>query len=135
MNLSLTSELEADKLLEHIESPYHRGRIQHPTCEGGMRNAACGDQVNLQLLIENGNVLQAWFEGQGCVISQASASILCEHVEKMAVSTAVHIRPHQIVDLLGAPISPSRQHCVLVGYFALQKILNSDGSKLWGDGA
>ena len=68
--------------LAHIEFPYHRGRLADASAVQHLRNAACGDWVNLEVRLADGNRVEAvYFEGQGCVVSQAAASILCKRAE------------------------------------------------------
>ncbi len=60
------------------------------------------------------------FDGQGCAISQASASILTDELRGMTVDEARDIDPHDILDALGVPISPARLKCALLSYKVLQ---------------
>lgn len=116
---------ETDDLLDHIESPYHKGRLERPTCVRTERNPLCGDQVQLQLLIEDGRIRQAWFDGRGCTISQAAASMLCELVEGRPLISAQQLQPQDLLALLGVPLSPVRQHCALLALRALSFLSNS----------
>ncbi len=108
-----------DQILDHFKAPYHRGRLPEATCAHSMRLATCGDWINLQLLIEHDRVQQAWFEGQGCTISQAAASILCQHIESRPLEELSTFTPEQMLNLLGIPLSPYRKQCGLLAYRAL----------------
>lgn len=66
-----------DHILDHFESPYHKGHLPCPSCTHSERNPICGDQLTLELQIADGKVQQAFFNGKGCAISQAAASMLC----------------------------------------------------------
>lgn len=126
MEPSVPLEPDADRLRDHIESPYHKGRLEQPTCASTARNPLCGDQIQLQLLIDNGRIRQAWFDGRGCAISQASASMLCEFLEDRNLATAGELQSQEMLSLLGVPVSPVRQRCVLLAYQALLKMLGPE---------
>ncbi len=79
MNGEQNGMTDESVILDHVESPYHRGRVANATCTGAERNPGCGDWVRLQLVIgSHGRIDQAWFEAQGCLVSRAAASILCQ---------------------------------------------------------
>jgi len=63
--------------MDHFRSPRGTGRIVNPDCSVEKSNLLCGDKIYLDLLLKEGKIYLA-FEGEGCAISQASASILCE---------------------------------------------------------
>ena len=75
-----------DYVLEHAQSPYHRGKCCAATHCHRALNMPCGDEVEFSLRVESGIVREAWFVGRGCVISQAAASMLAQAVEGRAVS-------------------------------------------------
>ena len=71
-----------DHILRHYEEPYHNAVLANATHRRRVDNPVCGDSVQLELRVsETGQIEQAWFTGVGCVISQASASMLVEHIE------------------------------------------------------
>ncbi|KAA5532020.1 iron-sulfur cluster assembly scaffold protein [Roseiconus nitratireducens] len=61
--------------------------------------------------------------GNGCVISQAAASMLCQQVDGMSLEKARLLTPKDMLDLLGCQISPLRQQCALLGLEALRALL------------
>ncbi len=70
-------DIYQEHVMDHYEDPYHRGALVNKTHEGKGKNPLCGDVVSINLEIdESGVVKQAYFDGQGCCISQASASML-----------------------------------------------------------
>jgi nitrogen fixation NifU-like protein len=75
MNLdSLYQEL----ILRHYRHPRNRGELEDATAVVSRFNPLCGDEITLQLRVRDGRVEAARFLGQGCSISQASASMLTE---------------------------------------------------------
>jgi nitrogen fixation NifU-like protein len=78
------SELDGlyrEVILEHARSPRHRAAIAEPTLVHRGSNALCGDAVELSLRLEGDRVTSVGLAGQGCAISQASASIMADLVE------------------------------------------------------
>lgn len=69
-------ELYQEVILDHSKKPRNCRKMTAANCRAEGRNPLCGDQVNVYLRVENGVIADASFEGQGCAISQASASLL-----------------------------------------------------------
>ncbi len=65
---------------EHNLHPSHRGTMQDPTLVLRGVNPSCGDDINLQLKIENDVITDAMFEGSGCAISQASVDMMIDDI-------------------------------------------------------
>ncbi|HEX8903223.1 MAG TPA: SUF system NifU family Fe-S cluster assembly protein [Longimicrobiaceae bacterium] len=63
-------------ILRHYRSPSHRGDMDSPDAVVMMRNPTCGDDIVLQLKVREGRIEDVRFKGQGCAISQASASMM-----------------------------------------------------------
>lgn len=63
-------------ILRHYRSPNHRGEMDAPDAVVMMRNPTCGDDIVLQLRVRGGVIEEVRFKGQGCAISQASASMM-----------------------------------------------------------
>lgn len=111
-------------ILDHAESPYHRGRTPHASCAHTERNAACGDWVRLELVLEaDGRVQEAWFDGGGCLISQAAASILCQAVEGKAIGELRELTAQQVLDWLEIPLTPRRMQCGLLAFKVLKTMV------------
>ncbi len=119
-------ELYQEHVLDHYEDPYHRGPCDHPTHEHEANNPLCGDVVRVQLRLgSDGKVDEAWFEGEGCVISQASASMLTEKIEGMSVEQIKQFSADQMLQLFGPRLTPNRQKCCLLSWRVVQSALHS----------
>jgi len=112
-----------EHILDHYESPYHKGHLPNPTCAHSDRNPICGDQLCLELRIEDGRIRDAYFDGKGCAISQAAASILCEHIEGKTLDELRALQAKDMLALLKVPLTPSRQKCGLLGFRILKTLL------------
>lgn len=119
-------DLYNEHILDHFESPYHKGTCPGATCRHAERNPICGDQIELQLdIAPEGQVRAAWFEGRGCAISQAGASLLCEHIEGRSTAELQQMTARQMLDLLQVPLTASRQKCGLLAFKVLKTLLYS----------
>lgn len=69
-------EIYQELILRHYRSPARRGDLDAPDAVVTMRNPTCGDDIVLQLRVKDGVIDDVRFKGQGCAISQASASMM-----------------------------------------------------------
>lgn len=83
--MSLSEDLYKELIIEHSQSPSHRGHLDHPTIVEEGINRSCGDEVEVELLIKDGVVSEIRVNGRGCSISTASASMMADAVEGMTI--------------------------------------------------
>ena len=82
-------ELYQDVILDHSKHPRHFGKLEHATHSGQGHNPLCGDRVTVQLLVDkNDRIADIKFEGKGCAISQASASLMTDMIFGRSVAEA-----------------------------------------------
>ena len=119
-------DLYDDHILDHYESPYHKGHLEAPTCKHSGRNPLCGDTVELELLVDDeGRVEKAYFDGNGCAISQAAASILCEEIEGKKLEDVENFNAQEMLDLLKVQLTATRQRCGLLCFKVLKTMVYS----------
>ena len=83
-------ELYKDIILDHYEYPRNKGTIEDKTCTcAGGNNPVCGDSLDVCVLLADEHIQSTTFDGRGCAISQASASMMTEAVEGKAVTEAL----------------------------------------------
>ena len=75
------SALYQEVILDHYRRPRNKGALEAATSEASLRNPLCGDEVEVQVQMAEGRVADVRFSGQGCSISQASASMMTELVK------------------------------------------------------
>ena len=122
----MTGVPDESAILDHAEAPYHRGHAANATCIHAERNPACGDWVRLELVLGPGErVTQAWFDGGGCVLSQAAASILCQAVEGKTIGELRDLTAQQMLQGLEIPLTPRRMQCGLLAFKVLKTIVYS----------
>ena len=74
-------ELYREVILDHYRNPRNRGRLDSPDATAQGVNPMCGDDINIQLKFSDGLVNEVAVEGQGCSISQSSASMMTEAIK------------------------------------------------------
>ena len=74
-------DLYREVILDHYRNPRNRGHLEHPDLSAQGVNPLCGDEVNIELRIEGDRVIEVAVEGQGCSISQSSASMMTEAIK------------------------------------------------------
>jgi len=125
-------DIYEEHVLDHYEDPYHRGSLESATHADQGDNPLCGDRIHVDLRLDDqGKVAEAWFDGEGCVISQASASMLIEKVEGKTIDEIKEFSAPEMLELFGPKLTPNRQKCCLLSWRVLQSALHSP---LGGDG-
>ncbi len=81
-------ELYRQVILDHYRNPRRRGKLSSPHVHAEGLNPSCGDEFFLDIRVEDGTITDAAIGGQGCSISQASASMMTEIVKGKPVDTA-----------------------------------------------
>lgn len=114
-------------ILEHYKRPRNRGKLEPCTVRAEEENPLCGDRITIYLNHDGHTVEKAMFEGQGCAISQASASMLTEELEGKSVEHARGLGKDDVLRMLGIPVSPVRMKCALLGLSTVQAGLAKTG--------
>jgi len=119
-------ELYQDYVLDHYEDPYHRGRCQKCTHVHEDTNPLCGDVICMELQIDDhGAMKEVYFNGDGCCISQAAASMLVEKFDGKSVEDVKKFTAKDMLDLFGVRLTPNRQKCCLLSWRVLQAAIYS----------
>jgi nitrogen fixation NifU-like protein len=119
-------EIYQEHILDHYEYPFHRGHLPSATHAHEDNNPLCGDVVRIELQLDtNGKISDAYFSGNGCVISQASASMLLEKMQGHTVDEAKQFTAEDMLKLYGPRLTPNRQKCCLLSWKVLQSAVHS----------
>ena len=109
-------DLYREYILEHYRNPQNYGTLEHPTFQAEGQNPMCGDELTVQVEVDDANVISAVrFTGQGCAISQASMSILSDEIIGKSLDDVAKLSREDIVELLGIELTPVRLKCALLG--------------------
>lgn len=120
------SHLYREQILDHYGHPRNQGSLENPDISHERANPVCGDMVRLDIRLEDGKVSEVRFSGQGCVISMASASMFTEEIKGKTIAELKELDDHDVLQMLGVELGPSRFHCGVLPLRALQ-----EGLKAW----
>jgi len=121
----MSADMYQDHILEHYESPYNRMLLEDPTLEFRDLNPLCGDEVRVQACLDDhGHLAKACFDGKGCIISLAAASMLMEAVEGKTLAEIKQMDRQEMLDLLGVPLTTMRVKCAMLALRTLQKAIH-----------
>jgi nitrogen fixation NifU-like protein len=92
-------DLYQELILDHTKRPRNFGRLEKANCRADGHNPLCGDKLTLFLEVENDVVKDVRFQGSGCAISTASASMMTESIKgkTRAETEALFERFHQML--------------------------------------
>ncbi|HVW19287.1 MAG TPA: SUF system NifU family Fe-S cluster assembly protein [Solirubrobacteraceae bacterium] len=114
-------DLYRENILEHYKRPHNWGPIDDADRTFEDHNPLCGDQLKVFLKIDDRGVIEdVHFDGHGCAISQAAASMASDEVKGMAVEDLLKLDRDFILDLLGIDISATRMKCAMLSLKVLK---------------
>ncbi len=117
--------LYQDHILDHYHNPKNSGSLTQSTHQAEAKNPSCGDVLLFELEVSNNTLHKIAWTGDGCAISQASASLLSEAVLGKSVAELLALTPEDQLKLLELPLSPGRLKCGILSLEALHKALHN----------
>ena len=119
----MIEELYKQNILDHYHHPHHKGVLDPCTVSSNRTNEYCGDALTLFLTVEDNTVKRAMWQGDGCAISVAGASMLLDKLEGMSLREAHALTEEDVMALIGTPFGPARAKCALLAFSALKDAL------------
>jgi nitrogen fixation NifU-like protein len=111
-------DLYRENILEHYKRPHNWGsshELERVDLEYHDLNPLCGDELTIKLVVDDGGrVRDVRFEGHGCAISQAAASMASDEIKGRPVTELLELDQAFILDLLGIEISATRMKCAML---------------------
>jgi len=129
-------------IMDHYKNPRNRGVLEDENVEINMNNPTCGDRVHLTMKVEDGKIVDAKFEGEGCSISMSSASMMTQAIKGKTIEEALALSQifsdmmqgkeyddsvdlGDIEALQGVSKFPARIKCATLVWKAMEKGLHS----------
>lgn len=89
MSFNNLDQLYRQVIMDHYKNPRNKGSLEDGTLTIDMNNPTCGDRIHLTMNVENGVVKDAKFDGDGCSISMASASMMTQNIKGKDIEVAM----------------------------------------------
>jgi nitrogen fixation NifU-like protein len=110
-----------EQIIDLYENPLNFGALESPDFSYEEDNPLCGDVIRISVkLDDNDHVVDVKWEGEGCAISQASASLLTEEIKGLSIDEIKDFSKEQLLDLLGIQLSMTRVKCALLSLKVLK---------------
>ncbi len=122
-------KLYHEELLEHYNHPANRGTLEKSDFSSGVFNPSCGDQVTIQGVIKDGVIDRCVFEGKGCVISIAAASLVTNFITGKTLDTVLNLTKDDMLALVKIELGPTRLRCALLALEAVHAGLHDFKNK------
>ena len=117
-------------ILDHYKNPRCRGELDPADISYEDDNPLCGDNIRIDLRVDdNDRIVECAFSGQGCAISQASASMLMEDIQGKTLEEIKKYSRDDILDMLGIELGPVRLKCAMLSLKVLK--VGAYGVKEW----
>ncbi len=125
------SSIYSEIILDYYRHPRNKGTLAHAQIQAKDSNPLCGDVIEMQLEVDDKNTVKdVKFNGQGCAISQASASMLTELVQGKNIDEVRKISKEDVLSLIGGQLTAVRLKCALLSLKVLKTgIYSYMGSK------
>lgn len=143
MSFNNLDQLYRQVIMDHYKNPRNKGAIEDGSVTVDMNNPTCGDRIHLTMKVENGIVTDAKFDGEGCSISMASASMMTQAIKGKDIEHAMklsHVFSEMMLGndypdnldlddieaLQGVAKFPARIKCATLSWKAMEKGLQSE---------
>lgn len=113
-------DIYAENILEHYRNPQNKGLLKNPDISFKDTNPLCGDEIEIQILLDEEKIRDIRFNGKGCAISQAAASMLTEMAKGKSLKDVLGMDKQELLDTLGVQLSAVRLKCGLLAYKVLK---------------
>ena len=117
-------ESYSEIVLDHARNPRNQGPLPDANARGYQMNPVCGDTLALMLRIEDGRIVQARFEAEGCTASMATSSVLTELVTGMSLDEAATLTHEDVSEAVGG-LPSSKLHSAALVIDALRRAIAS----------
>ena len=106
--------LFSEVILDHFRNPRNFGSLPCPDITHEGLNPLCGDRIRIQLTLRDGVITTARFQGDGCAISLAAASLLTGLIVDLNIENGEVISDAALLSSLESEIKPARMKCALL---------------------
>ncbi len=116
-------DIYAEKIISYYEHPHNKGLIKKADTKFREFNTTCGDDITIYIKIEKNVIKDVKFNGNGCAISIASASLITDYIKNKEINTIEKLDFNIIKKLLGIDPGPIRMKCATLSLKAIKQAL------------
>jgi len=125
----MSDSLYKEELLDHYRHPRNKKTLTNAGFMAGHNNPSCGDRIVIEGIVNDNTIVDLGFNGVGCVISQAAASMLTELCIGKTVTEVLKLNKNDVCNLIGIHLGPTRLKCALLSLEVLQEGLRDYQNK------
>jgi nitrogen fixation protein NifU and related proteins len=114
-------EIYKENILDHFKHPHNKGTLDDYTFNIRKHNPVCGDNIELFVKVEDRIVKDVKFNGNGCAISVAAASMLTEKIKNMNLQELENLKESEVLEMIGVPLGVVRVKCGLLSFKILKE--------------
>jgi len=101
-------------VIDRAKHPRFGGHLENSTNQADGANQSCGDEIHLELVVQEGKVKDVRHQTRSCTVCAASADLLAEWMVGKSLDDLQELSPKQIQEMINLPLSPVRLKCVLL---------------------
>ncbi|HSM58415.1 MAG TPA: iron-sulfur cluster assembly scaffold protein [Candidatus Sulfomarinibacteraceae bacterium] len=117
----MSSDIYREQIIDLYEHPLNYGELDPNDFTYEEDNPLCGDVVRIDVrLDEDRRIVDVRWRGEGCAISQASASLLTEEIKGLTLDEVKEFDKEHLLELIGVPLSMARIKCALLSLKVLK---------------
>ena len=117
----MSDDIYREIILDHYRNPRNKGKLPDADVSIHDSNPLCGDEIDIHLKVDGDRIRDVKFEGRGCAISQASASMLTEMVMGKPLTSIRDLSKDDILENIGlTSLGPARIKCALLSLKVLK---------------
>lgn len=118
------SDFYQEEMIAEFKEPQNKGTMDNSDVEHEGRNASCGDDINVFLKFADGKIKDIKWDGQGCVVSITSMSLLSEKVKGKAIDEVMSLTKKDLLPFFGMDeLSKGREKCFMLALNAVQQAI------------
>ena len=124
----MDDNLYREELMEIYKHPSNKGVLTNPSVSVHKNNPLCGDEVNVQLSIENNIIKDVKYNGSACMVSIVSSSLISDFIKGKTINEVQKISQDDVLHIIGINLTTSRIKCATLVLDALQEAIKNYNS-------
>lgn len=117
----MSLDIYAEELISNYEHPDAKGKLENAEAKMHEENISCGDTIDVYLSVKDGKIVDAKFEGSGCIISMGVANMLMNYLKGKSIEEVEKMGKDELFELIKIDPGPARLHCATLSLRAVKK--------------